>query len=80
MASGLYNEAGLEVIENSGDEILDLAVEMNARIDGTWLDTEEDNELQRRYLDFFPPNHPQYGFTARVGAHFLRQNRELLDG
>jgi putative glycosyltransferase (TIGR04372 family) len=74
-----YTQAGIEVIENTSDEVLALAKEMNARLDGTWVTTEEDEYLQQRYRDLFPPGHFCYGFPSRIGAEFLRQNRALLE-
>jgi len=74
-----YKQAGIEVIENTDEEILALAKEMNERLDGTWVNREEDEELQRRFRALFPPGYRCYGFPSRIGAEFLRQNRELLD-
>jgi len=73
-----YERAGIEVIENSSEEILALTQEMNARIDQTWVPHSEDEELQKRYKSFYPPEHYSYGFPSRIGAEFLRQNQELL--
>lgn len=75
----LYKEAGIEVIENTAEEVLALTLEMNSRLDGTWVGTDEDEVLQARYRALFPPGHRCYGFPSRIGAEFLRQNRELLD-
>lgn len=74
-----YMNAGLEVIENSADEILALATEMNHRLDGTWTTSEEDENLQERYKALFPPDHHCYGFPSRVGAEFLQENQALLE-
>lgn len=74
-----YVDAGIEVVENTAEEILALAVEMNARLDGTWQETEEDRVLQTRYRKLFKPEHRCYGFKARMGAQFLRDNQDLLD-
>lgn len=76
--SQLYEQADIEVIENTPDEILGLVKEMNARLDGTWITAEEDEELQERYRTIFPPEHKCYGFYSRISTEFLRQNRELL--
>ena len=73
-----YAEAGLEVVENTPEEILDLAREMNERLDGNFEYTKEDEELQKRFHSLFQPHHNSYGSPARIGAKFLRQNRELL--
>ena len=73
-----YQQAGLEVVENTAEEILDLAKEMNERLDGRFQYTEEDEELQSRFHSLFQPHHICYGTAARIGAKFLRQNKELL--
>ena len=77
--SEYYTEAGLEVIENTAEEILDVAQEMNERLNGTYQSTEEDEDLQNRFHNLFQPHHIVYGTPARVGARFLRQNKELLE-
>ena len=74
-----FTEAGLEVVENTAEEILGLAREMNERLDGTFEYTEEDEELQNRFRSLFQPHHRSYGFISRIGAEFLRQNKELLE-
>lgn len=73
-----YAEAGLEAVENTAEEILDLAKEMNERLDGNFAYTEEDEELQKRFHSLYQPHHRCYGTPARIGARFLRQNEELL--
>ena len=74
-----YENAGIEVVENSSDEILELAREMNMRLDKHYESTDEDEELQRRYISLFKPHHFCYGTPARIGVYFLRENIELLD-
>jgi putative glycosyltransferase (TIGR04372 family) len=66
------------VIENTAEEILDLAMEMNERLDGTFRITEEDEELQKRFHSLLHPDDYFYGTPSRIGAKFLRQNKELL--
>ena len=74
-----YEQAGIEPVQNSPEEILSLAREMNDRIDGTWVAESEDEELQERYRGLFPPGHYAHGSPSLVGAEFLRENREWLD-
>ena len=66
------------VIENTAEEILDLAMEMNERLDGTYKTTEEDEELQQIFQSLLHPDDFFYGTPARIGAKFLRQNKALL--
>lgn len=73
-----YAQAGIEVVENAREEILALVKEMNERLDGTWVTTPEDEELQERYRALFPVGHRCYGNLSRVGTEFLRQNEALL--
>jgi putative glycosyltransferase (TIGR04372 family) len=79
-SSQQFEEAGLEVLENSSDEILALTVEMNARLDGSWVTTDEDEALQARFQSIFPPEHRcHHDYQSPMGSEFLRQNKELLD-
>lgn len=73
-----YEDFGIDIVENTAEEILDLTRELNGRLDGNFEYTEEDEELQSRFLSLFQPHHGCYGSPARIGAKFLRQNRELL--
>lgn len=80
-----YAKMGIEVVENSEEEILDLTVEMNERLDGTWVETAEDVKLQNRYQDLLKQwcLREQLKDTAmlhaKVGTLFLRKNPFLLE-
>lgn len=69
---------GVELIENTPEEITALAVEMDERLDGTWQTTEEDEELQRRFWAIFPITELNGVCRARIGTEFLRQYQDLL--
>lgn len=74
-----YEQLGVEVIENTSEEITGLVVEMDERLKETWQMSEEDEELQRRFWSLFKRSELNRTFLSRIGAEFLRQNRELLD-
>ena len=74
-----YEPLGIEVIENTADEISAVAVEMDERLNDTWQTTEEDQELQQCFWSLFKVNEPNGTFRPRVGAEFLRSNQDLLD-
>ena len=74
-----YEELGIELIENTPDEILDVSMEMHQRLNSTWETTGEDEVLQKRFWDMFPKSELHGEFRARIGAEFLRQNSVLLD-
>ena len=73
-----YSKTGIEVIENTAEEVLALTQEMHARLDGTWVSYGDEEELQQRYRDSFPADHPVTGYPSRVGTEFLRNNLWLL--
>lgn len=82
-----YPDYGIELIENTEEEIYDVVKEMNERIDGTWVETEEDEALQKKYWDIVyswydragPPFARHNAFVGRIGAKFLRENQYLFD-
>ena len=71
---------GVRLVKNTVEEIKAVCDEMNARIDGTWVTTEEDEELQRRYQELIVKysNKPEWNGRGRIGAQFLRENQDLL--
>lgn len=80
--SRIFEEAGVEAISNTPEEIRDLAVEMDERIKGSWEPAAEDERLQTRFWEIFRQYCPSDligGVQARIGSAFLRQNRYLLD-
>ena len=71
---------GVELVKNTVEEIKAACDEMNARIDGTWVTTKEDEDLQRQYQDLIVKfsNQPTWNGKGRIGAQFLRDNEDLL--
>jgi len=71
---------GVQLVKNTADEILSACQEMNARIDGTWKTTSEDEDLQKRNLDLVVnfSDQPTWRGGGRVGTQFLRDNQDLL--
>ena len=77
--TGLYERLGLDVVDNSPEEIQDAALEMEARLDGSWVAQAGDDERQERFWSLFWPICPGRVPAARVGAAFLRQHARLLE-
>jgi putative glycosyltransferase (TIGR04372 family) len=77
-----YAHADIELVENTPEEIMALTMEVDERLNGTWKMTSEDEDLQQRFWEIFKRYAPTelHGiYRTRIGAEFLRQNRELLD-
>jgi len=74
-----FDRLGVDVLENTPEEITAVALEMEERLKGTWAGTAEDEELQRRFQCLFKlPEWPN-ATMPQMGAEFLRQNRDLMD-
>lgn len=72
-----YAKAGVELIENTAEEILDLVLETEARLQGTWRDDECDDVFQKKFWDIYKSHVGSAAgrvFRTRIGAKFLRQN------
>jgi putative glycosyltransferase (TIGR04372 family) len=83
--SSEYENSNIDLIENTPEEIREVAAEMDDRLKGTWLPHEEDAELQERFWKIYQVGtdivngRPLHGaLLARFGASFLRANCELL--
>ena len=74
-----YERIGVDVVENTPEEIYAVAMEMDDRLQGTWRAAEEDEELQQRFWSLLKIREPTEEFRPRMGAEFLRNNRELLN-
>ena len=74
----IFSKLNLNLIENTPEEILDVTIEMDERLNGTWVSCEEDEELQDCFWALFGPNKLKSP-DLRIGANFLRQNKDLLN-
>ncbi len=81
-----FESKGVRLIENTPEEIRDVAVEMAERLAGTWQPHPDDDLLQKRFWALFPKDvvdpfmkRPLHGeIRARFGAAYLRNNRTWL--
>ncbi len=80
-----YETNNIKLIENTPEEIRDVAVEMEKRLTGTWQSDPIDYELQKRFWDIYPieeldrMGRPLHGkISCRIGADFLRANTSFL--
>ena len=74
----IFSKLNIELIENTPEEILQVTIEMDERLNGTWETKEEDKELQERFWLLFGPDKIKSS-NLRIGADFLRQNKDLLN-
>jgi putative glycosyltransferase (TIGR04372 family) len=73
-----YEKVGIECMQSSSEDILDMAKEMNDIIDGVYFYSEEDEWLQEQWRSIFKTYHAPKFTKARVSSAFLKKNRELF--
>ena len=72
------------MIDNTPEEITDVVMEMDARLNGTWKADKEEEDLQNKFWSLFKHKLSLYehGFikspTFRIGSDFLKKNQSLL--
>ena len=84
--SSEFEDKGVNLIENTPLEILEVVMEMEKRLNENWQIEPEDKELQDSFWDIFPADYvnpyndmPYHGeIRARFGAAFLRKNKSWL--
>jgi len=81
LLDGDYTCQGVDLVENTPEEILDLVVEMVGRLNGAWHEIEDDDMLQKAFWERFPVDTLAPGgslihgeIRSRYGAVFLRKN------
>ena len=73
-----YERAGIEMQDNSPDEIRDATIEMLEGVAGGTVRTQEDERLHRLFMSLFGPEDYGYGTVSRIAASFLRKYQSLL--
>jgi hypothetical protein len=73
-----FVERGLRQVDNTPQEIAELAIEMMDRLDGHVEDEPDDADLQERFRALIQPHHFCWHASARIGRDFLRRHRALL--
>lgn len=80
-----YQENGIELVENSEEDIYDLVKEMNERLDGTWVETEEtirmQEQVQKMLYDDIINTGKEYHdcIHCKISIDFLKHNPFLLE-
>jgi len=81
----MYDRLGLQIIENTAEEIAELTLEMEQRLNSTYETSYEAEELQSRFWEIIGEFPEIMRFEEgvepnfRIGAGFLGRHRELLN-
>ncbi len=85
LQTSTYESKGVQLIDNTPEEIRDVAFEMADRLSCSWQSDEDDDMHQQRFWEVFPIDavgtngNPLHGAVrARFGSSFLRNNQWWL--
>ena len=73
-----FKSAGVELIDNSENEIIDVNIEMKNRLEGTWVESEEDKSLQKNFWAHFKNSDLHGNFLGKIGSKFLKEDKSLF--
>jgi len=76
--SELFDSLGIKVIDNTQEEINELVVEMLECLNGKLRYTDEDEQLQNRFLILSNQNKGFEGSVSRIGKDFLLRYARLM--
>jgi putative glycosyltransferase (TIGR04372 family) len=74
-----FDQLGIELVDNTPEEITAVVVEMDERLKGEWEADKEDEKLQNKFWSILGTGDLNKVIAARVGANYLRQNISLLE-
>jgi putative glycosyltransferase (TIGR04372 family) len=72
------NPLGIVIHDNTPEEILDATKEMVARLDGTWVESDEDRDLQDTFWSHYKRRSSSHVCVGRIGTKFLKENSYWL--
>lgn len=73
-----FDEAGIDVLDNTPEELLAAGVEMDERVRGVWQDQPGDQELRERFWSFLDDGKEDVQRRGIICAQFLRDNEQIL--
>ena len=86
MRASEFESKDILLVENTSEEIRDLVIEMDERLNDLWKTNEEDELLQQKFWSKFLTDELDsreirlHGvIKSRFGASFLRQNQWWLE-
>lgn len=74
----LYEEAELELEENSPEDIDELVKECLSKLDEKWAYSKQADERQKKYKKLFQPHHYGYKSQSKMGSAFLAKYEHLI--
>jgi len=73
-----FKKAGIKLIPNSKEEILELATEQFQKVTNSFIQDKDNGLLQKKYKNLFKPGHYGFGYASKIGEKFLKRYSDLL--
>lgn len=73
-----FEEQGLVIEENSGQDILEMTKEMLARLEGRYQEPSRYVELTEKFKKLFPEKHVMRDFPSPICSAFILKNEEIV--
>jgi len=73
-----FKKAGIKLIPNSKEEILELATEQFQKVTNSFIQDKDNRLLQKKYKNLFKPGHYGFGYASQIGEKFLKRYSDLL--
>ena len=73
-----YKDAGIDLVPNTKEDILELAIEQFQKVTTSYVNNENNEVLQKKYKDLFKPGHYGYGYASKIGSKFIERHSKLL--
>jgi len=73
-----FKKAGIELIPNSKEEILELVTEQFQKVTNSFIQDKDNRLLQKKYKNLFKPGHYGFGYASQIGEKFLKRYSYLL--
>jgi putative glycosyltransferase (TIGR04372 family) len=73
-----FKKAGIILVPNSKEEILELATEQFQKVTNSFIQDKDNRLLQKKYKNLFKPGHYGFGYASQIGEKFLKRYSDLL--
>ncbi len=73
-----FLKEGIKLIDNSEEEIKDLAIEMLDKLENKQIESEENTILQNKFSSYFHEKILCYGFESKINYRFLKKYEHLI--
>lgn len=79
MSSEVLNQHNLELIDNTEDEILDAVCDMEAQLNGTLKESEEDRVAHTKFIQIFSQARKNQNILVKISPSFYKKGSVLFE-